>query len=160
MYLGAVELTLGDENRAREIYLSSVPGWLEPDRWQDLLYRYAEMGCVVAWVLLNTGDEDLGRQLLQQSTVYLEETLPSAVEHADWHSPEICDLTAGDTDKALQSIETQLAHNHVYNWDVVNQLPMYDLIRFEPRYQAALQERERRIAAQRETIYAQANQSK
>jgi hypothetical protein len=45
------------------------------------------------------------------------------------------------------------------NWDVFHQLPMYDLIRFEPRYQAAVQERERRIAAQREAIGAQANRS-
>jgi hypothetical protein len=31
-------------------------------------------------------------------------------------------------------------------------MPMYDLIRHEPRYQAAMAERERRIAVQRETI--------
>jgi len=35
---------------------------------------------------------------------------------------------------------------------------MYDQIRFEPTYQAALQERERRIADQREAIEARANQ--
>ena len=154
-----VEIIVGDKERAREIYLSAVPGWLEPGQWQDLLYRYAENGCVVAWVLMNTGDEDLGRQLLQRSTVYLEETLPSADEHADWRAPELCELTAGDIDKALQSIETQLAHNHLTYWDNYHQLPMYDLIRFEPRYQAALQERERRIAVQREAIDAQANKS-
>ena len=159
MLLGMTELMLGDINRAREIYLSSAPGWLEPDQWQELLYRFDAHGCVVAWILMNTGNADLGRQLLRQSTVYLEETLPSAIEHADWHGPEICNLTAGDTDKALHSIETQLAHNHLLLWDVFNQLPMYDLIRFEPRYQAAVQERERRIAAQREAIGAQANRS-
>jgi TolB-like protein/Flp pilus assembly protein TadD len=157
MWLGAVELILGDKNRAREIYLSTAPGWLEPDQWQSLLHRFAVHGCIVAWTLMNTGDEDLGRQLLQQSTVYLEETLPSVVEHVDWYAPEICELTAGDTDKALQSIETQLAHNHLFDWDMYHQLPMYDLIRFEPRYQAAVQERERRIAAQREAINSRAN---
>jgi TolB-like protein/Flp pilus assembly protein TadD len=158
MVLGSVELILGDKNRARAIYLSAVPGWLEPDQWQDLLYRYAENGCIVAWVLMNTGDEDLGRRLLQQSTVYLEETLPTADEHADGHAPELCDLTAGNKNKALQSIETQLAHNHLTYWDDYHQLPIYDLIRFEPRYQAAVQERERRIAAQREVINSEAIQ--
>jgi hypothetical protein len=156
MVLGFVELILGDKNRARAIYLSAVPGWLEPDQWQDLLYRYPEDGCIVAWLLLNTGDEDLGGQLLQQSTVYLEETLPFADEHADWMASEICYLTAGDTNKALQTIETKLAHNHLIYWDDYHQLPMYDQIRFEPRYQAALEERERRIAAQREAIDLQA----
>ncbi len=59
---------------------------------------------------------------------------------------------AGDTEKALLSIETQLSHNHLYAWNAVHQLPMYDLIRHEPRFQAASAERERRISVQRENI--------
>ena len=66
--------------------------------------------------------------------------------------PELCYLTSGDLEKALQSVETQLAHNHLFGWKIYHQLPMYDLIRFEPRYQEALAERERRIALQREAI--------
>ena len=54
--------------------------------------------------------------------------------------------------KSLQSIETQLAHNHLYAWNAVHLLPMYDLIRDEPRFQAAVAERERRIGVQREAI--------
>jgi hypothetical protein len=52
----------------------------------------------------------------------------------------------------LQSIETQLAHNHLRYWQLIDQLPMYELIRHEPRYQAAKLERERRIAVQRDAI--------
>ncbi|MEE8306900.1 MAG: hypothetical protein V3R81_06515, partial [Gammaproteobacteria bacterium] len=63
-----------------------------------------------------------------------------------------CYLTAGDTEKALLSIETQLAHNHLADWYIVHQMPMYDQIRHEPRYQAVLAERERRISVQRENI--------
>ena len=59
---------------------------------------------------------------------------------------------AGDVEKALLSIETQLAHNHLYAWNAVLLLPMYDLIRHEPRFQAAVAERERRISVQRKTI--------
>ena len=73
-------------------------------------------------------------------------------EHIHIYYPEICYLTAGDTEKALQSIEKQLAHHHLYDWKLIHHLPMYDLIRDEPRYQAALQERERIIAAQRQAI--------
>jgi hypothetical protein len=50
------------------------------------------------------------------------------------------------------SIETQLTHNHLIDWDIVHQMPMYDQNRHEPRYQAAWAERERRIAVQREAI--------
>ena len=107
---------------------------------------------MVSWLLINTGDEDLGAKLLQQTTTFLAETLPAVMEHVDHYMPEICHLTAGDTEKALQSIETQLAHNHLWGWQIFHQLPMYDLIRHESRYLAVMAERERRIAQQREEV--------
>ena len=152
MWQAANYLIVGDNNRTREIYLSAVPGWTDPDQWQDLLGLYNFHGCIFSWVLINTGDADLGRQLLQQATTFHDETLPAVDEHADWSGVELCHLTAGDTEKALQVIETNLAHNHLNDWQTFHQLPMYDLIRHEPRYQAAVAERERRIAAQREAI--------
>ena len=61
-------------------------------------------------------------------------------------------LTSGDTEKALRSIETQLAHQHYFYWGITHQLPMYNTIRHEPRYLAIMAERERRIALQREVV--------
>jgi len=101
---------------------------------------------------MNTGDQELGTALLQQATAYIDDSLPLVFEHSDWDFPEVCYLTAGDTEKALLSIETQLAHNHLLDWHRVHAMPMYDLIRHEPRYQAAWAERERRISVQRENI--------
>ena len=151
--LGLIALTQGDIQLSREIYLSVEPGWLEPDQWPALIGRTRQhYGCIVAWLFMNTGDQELGAALLQQATAYIEDTLPLVTEHPDVYFPDTCYLTAGDTEKALLSIETQLAHNHLYNWNVVHQMPMYDLIRNEPRYQAAWAERERRISVQRENI--------
>jgi TolB-like protein/DNA-binding winged helix-turn-helix (wHTH) protein len=150
--IGQFALILGDTARAREIYLSANPGWLDPSQWQGLVERHNTRGCVVSWLLMNTGDEDLGAELLQQTTTLLTETFPAVMEHVDFYFTEFCHLTAGDTEKALQSIETQLAHNHLWGWQIFHQLPMYDLIRQEPRYLAAMAERERRIAQQREEI--------
>ena len=152
IYLANVELSLGNTRHAREIYLSAVPGWLDPAQWQELLGRHQTNGCIFAWILINTGDEDLGKKLLQQSTTFMDDALPAVFEHPDLYAPELCYLTAGNTDKALQSIETQLAHNHLFDWINFHKLPMYDLIRDEPRYQAALSERNRRVAAQKEAI--------
>jgi hypothetical protein len=101
---------------------------------------------------MNTGDQELGAALLQQATTYIEDTLPLVTEHPDRFFSDTCYLTAGDTEKAMLSIETQLAHNHLRGWNFTHPMPMYDLIRDEPRYQAAMLERERRIAAQREAI--------
>ena len=74
------------------------------------------------------------------------------MEHTDLFAPETCYLTNGDTEKALTSLEMQLAHNHLFRWDIRHKLPMYDLIRTEPRFLAVIAERERRIAEQREAV--------
>ena len=111
-----------------------------------------QTGCIVAWLYLNTGEQELGTALLQQATAYIEDSLPLVTEHPDQPFPETCYLAAGDTEKALLSIETQLAHNHLIDWYIVHKMPMYDQIRQEPRYQAAWAERERQISVQRETI--------
>jgi tetratricopeptide (TPR) repeat protein len=153
--LGSMALAQGDIQLSREIYLSVEPRWLEPDQWPALMgggFRVMETGCIVAWLFMNTGDQELGTALLEQTTAYIEDSLPLVTEHPDQRFPETCYLTAGDTEKALLSIETQLAHNHLNDWYIVHQMPMYDQIRHEPRYQAVLAERERRISVQRENI--------
>ena len=151
-FAAVMALSFGDKERAREIFLGANPGWLEPDQWQGLIEQYAFEACVFSWVLSNTGDEPLGSRLLQQATQYFDVELAAVNEHVDNYSPDICYLVSGDKEKALDTIETQLAHNHLFGWNMNHQLPMYDLIRFEPRYQAAFAERERRIAAQLEVL--------
>ena len=153
--LGLIALAQGDIQLSREIFLSGEPGWLEPDQWPALIGSigfWNQTGCIVAWLFMNTGDQELGAALLQQTTAYIEDSLPLVTEHPDQFFPELCYLTAGDTEKALLSIETQLTHNHLRNWYIVHPMPMYDLIRHEPRYQAAWAEHERRISVQRENI--------
>jgi hypothetical protein len=153
--VGSIALAQGDIQLSRAIYLSVEPRWLEPDQWPALMGsdgRMMETGCIVAWLFMNTGDQELGTALLQQTTAFIEDSLPLVTEHPDQYFPDLCYLTAGDTEKALLRIETQLAHNHLKDWYIVHQMPMYDLIRHEPRYQAAWAEHERRIAVQREAI--------
>ncbi len=153
--LSSIALAQGDIQLSREIYLSTEPRWLEPDQWPALMgsdFWGNQTGCIVAWLFMNTGDQELGTALLQQTTAYIEDTLPLMTEHPDQPFPETCFLTAGDTEKALLSIETQLSHNHLIDWYIVHKMPMYDSIRDGPRYQAAWAERERRISIQRENI--------
>ena len=159
-WLGVLEFSLGDYDHARKIYLTAAPGWLDPGKWQDLLGQYPSDGCRVAWVFIKTGDVELGQQLVQQSTVFLDELLPAAGRHADIYPREVCYLAAGENEKALQAIETKLAHNHLRGWQRGMQAPVFDLIRDEPRFQAALQERNRRIAVQREAIDSAGNTDK
>jgi hypothetical protein len=102
--------------------------------------------------LINTGDEKLGSALLRQAISYFDDSLPLLIEHSDMHNPDACYVMAGDIEKTLLSIETQLSHNHLYAWRAAALLPVYDLIRDEPRWLAAQAEYERRISVQRENI--------
>jgi len=152
LQMAQVELLLGDAERALEITLATRPGYEDPEQWEELIARNIFHSCITSWLMLTTGDAELGKQLLLRSTAYLDEDLPSAVEHVDIFAPEVCYLTDGDKEKALNSIETQLAHGHLAFWQASHQMPMYDQIRDEPRYQAAWAERERRLAEQRERL--------
>jgi len=147
-------LIAGDNERARALVLQAEPGWLEREQWEPLIRRLPQEACGMSWVLLHTGAPELGQALLEQATAYLETTLPAAIEHADRYSPDICYLTAGDTDKALASLETQLAHGHFHSWQIDHQMPMYAPLRQEPRYRELLAARDQRIAEQRALIDA------
>ena len=144
---------LGDASRALELYLSAEPGWLKPDQWDELLSQHASTGCVVGWIMKDTGDEELGRQLIEKSTHFMEVTLPVAVEHADNWGPQWCYLAAGNTESAFQSYETQLAHGHQFeSWHF--SLPVFDPIRMEPRFLSIAEEVERHHKEQRLAVEA------
>jgi TolB-like protein/Flp pilus assembly protein TadD len=82
--LGSMALALGDIQFSREIYLSVEPRWLEPDQWPALMGDdLMETGCIVAWLFMNTGNQELGTALLQQTTAYIEDSLPLLNEHPD-----------------------------------------------------------------------------
>jgi hypothetical protein len=76
----------------------------------------------------------------------------AAIEDADFFSPEVCHLVAGDTQSAIESLELQLKHGHIGLWREWHELPVYDLIRNEPRYVDLMAEYDLKIAEQRELI--------
>ena len=147
-----VEVLLGNKDRARELFVNANPDLLDPEQWDRLIQDKPDWSCIFSWILINTGDKELGNDLLRQTTTFLDETLPAVVEHADLWTPDICYLTSGDNEKALNSIETQLEHNHLFHRGLIYRYQMYDQIRDEPRFRAVVEERERRIAIQREKV--------
>lgn len=149
--IATLVLANGDLAEAREIYMEQDPDWMNPEEWERLVDSDPTSACLVAWTLAQTGNEAMGAALLDQTLAFIT-TLPGLIEHADSLNAQFCYLAAGDTEKALTLIETQLAHNHLSWWRVYDQLPMYEQIRHEPRYQAAMTERDRRLAIQREAV--------
>jgi len=142
----------GNYPRALELLLASDEGWMDPKRWQGLVEQHQADGCLAAWLLLRDGQQELGDQLLQLTTNYLTQDLPAVMEHADAFSPELCHLTAGDKEAAYAVIETQLDHRHLSFWREWGEVPMFDLIRDEPRFQDLMQEYDRLMAEQRALV--------
>lgn len=144
-------LAAGDIDRAKEIYAAATPDWFDADGIRRSRVRNVH-GCAYSWILMNTGDTELGERLLQENTAAFDETLFAESEHIGLYKPEICYLSAGDKDRALRSIETQFDHKHLFDWKLYHLLPMYDLIRDEPRFKAVDQEFEQEIATQRQAV--------
>jgi hypothetical protein len=107
----------------------------------------------MSWILMHTCDEVLGEQLLQESLAFFDEQLSQVHDHVDHFWPDLCYLTAGDKERGLRAIEARLERNDLFHWEFLR-LPMYDVIRDEPRFQAAVRERDRRVTIQRHSIEA------
>jgi TolB-like protein len=152
--LATIKASQGDLQGARDIYLANQPGWLVPEQWTELINGFSRDACLVPWVLIQTGDDQLGRKLLEQASRFIEEDLPAMMEHADTYLPGICQAARGDFEKTLTSLETILNHNHLLNWKVTLGLPLFDPIRDDPRFDVIEQEYERKIAIQRSEIEA------
>ena len=146
-------LLLANDNpeAARAIIVETSPGWMEPEEWELLIDSNPTSACMFAWTLVQTGDAEMGQALLKQSLAYIEE-MPAFVEHPDSWNIEACYLLAGNNEKALEIIESQLAHNHLFWWKTIHQLSMFEAVRHEPRYQAVHTEVEARLAQQREAV--------
>lgn len=98
---------------------------------------------------MQTGDQEPGKQLLQQATTYFTQDLPAAIGHVDCSWSDIWHVTAGDTEKAYKAIETRLSHGHRNNLGLWVQLPMYEQIRHEQRMQDLLMRFDQYIEEQR-----------
>lgn len=149
--MGMVELALGNADGARQIYSAIAPDLLDPGQWPKLLSGSHKHACVISWILMHTGDEALGEQLLQESITFFDEQLVRVHEHVDHFWPDVCYLTAGDTERGLRAIEKRLERNDLYGWEFLR-MPMYDLVRNEPRFQAAVRERNDRVSIQSDLI--------
>jgi len=151
-------LIAGDLQTAREYWLRAEPDWADPDQWQRLISTTQDRldrlnGCNFAGILIGTGDEALGQDLLQQAIHYYEEILPSLVKDSHrWNGLGWCYLAAGSTEKALDFYEQRVAHGHISEWWEERYLPWWEPVRDHPRYIAIVNRIDGMLAEQRELL--------
>lgn len=143
-----------DFHAARETLEFVEPRYFDPERWREAIEFNASDACLAGYLMLRTGDETLGTELLSVTTEYLSEELPTYIEHADRYSIEDCLIAQGEIDGALAAIQTRFEHHHYGFWWWLRLSPLYRPLRGEPRFEAALERVEADITAQREALIA------
>jgi len=107
---------------------------------------------MIAWVLMRTGDDALGRDLLAQSIAYLEDSLPQYIAHADRYPSAPCHAALGDVEATLDSMSQLVADNHIQNWWRMKIWPAIRPVLDDPRFVALDQKVTNELARQRVTI--------
>ena len=110
------------------------------------------MGCIVGWILLQTGDVELGNELLDATEAYLTEELPTYISHADRYGVDACYVARGQVDKALDALEISISHRHYQGWFFLRKHPQFEPLWGHPRFEAAMQQIEDDLVIQRENL--------
>lgn len=137
-FFAYIYLIGGDFDKARQAFEIAEPRFFDRAQWRDAIELNVGQGCGAAYVLMRTGDESLGRDLLNMTITYLENELPGYVDHAGAYD-QGCYAVAGDLEKALATLEENVAHGHYSGWWFWTQLPQMEPLRGEPRFEAVLQ---------------------
>jgi TolB-like protein len=143
----------GAYERAREILLKIEPRYLDPEQWSDLLNEGEDDACWIGLTLTRTGDEQLGRDLLNHAVNYWEQTAPLYIRHSDRYPSFDCYAYLGDVEKSLDALEITLAHGHALRyWLNIASNPELRMIQEHPRFAAMDEKARAELKRQRENL--------
>lgn len=143
----------GDYDRARESLLKVEPRYFDPGQWSDILNEGTNDACWVGLTLIRTGDEALGRDLLDYTANYWEQTLPLYMQHADRFPSFECHAYLGDVEKSLDALAISLEHQHVLRyWLSIAVNPELRMLHEHPRFAAMDEKARAELKRQRENL--------
>jgi tetratricopeptide (TPR) repeat protein len=151
-FFGFMYLIQGELEKAKSAFRIAEPRFFDRATWRAAIEQQNSQGCINAWLLMQTGEEALGQSLLDMTLAYMEVELPNYIAHADRYGYMPCYLAKGDLNKALESLETTVEHGHYGGWWLWTTVPLWEPLRGEPRFEAALQSIRDRVAIQRENL--------
>jgi TolB-like protein len=93
--------TQGKYAEAREALELGQPRFFDRSQWRSALDNTPEDGCLAGWLMLKTGDEELGMDLINLATQYIVSELPGYIEHAHRYDVASCYAALGEFDKAI-----------------------------------------------------------
>ena len=149
-----INMLAGDYEEAREYMLQFRPFVADRELWQQEITDKERFNCEYAGILIGTGDESLGRDLLNLIIRNLE--APSSGQEPDIRrSGELClcYLVEGSFDKALDTLDRETADGRLLDeWWYLGKMPWWEQLKDNPRYNALEIRIETMLAEQRALV--------
>jgi TolB-like protein/Flp pilus assembly protein TadD len=144
----------GEYERAREWVIYEEQDYIDRSQWDSLMAQWSVDACDVAWVLMQTGDEQLGRDLIDRTIEYVTVELPRYIEHTERHPLTNCYAALGDVDSALDELQRVADSNQLFVFRRAGVWPPTRILVNEPRYAEIMREYEARLEEQRPLVEA------
>jgi tetratricopeptide (TPR) repeat protein len=141
-----------DYRRAREHLLEYWPQWQDRAHWTPWLARNTDLACLAGWVLIHSGDESLGRTLLEQARDFMLNTAPRRMKLPERLPVSDCLAALGDHDGALDWLEQSLEFDYSFSSWQIGLGPMYDELREDPRFLSVMTRLEAKRDEQRANV--------
>ncbi len=144
----------GDFQKARAYLLEYQPFVTDRAQWQKEFIAKNRINCEYAGILIATGDQALGRDLLQlfmQELKAATSTQPADYDQSiQWIT---CHLVDGAYEKALDILDQETARGRlIYDWWDWGKLPWWKQLEDNPRYITLMGRIEAMLAEQRELL--------
>jgi TolB-like protein/Flp pilus assembly protein TadD len=141
-----------DYRRAREHLLEYWPQWQDRAHWTPWLARNTDLACLAGWVLIHSGDESLGRTLLEQARDFMLNTAPRRMKLPERLPVSDCLAALGDHDGTLDWLEQSLEFDYSFSSWQIGLGPMYDELREDPRFLSVMTRLEAKRDEQRANV--------
>jgi len=139
--------------QAREILSKYEPRYFDPEQWPGIMNEGDANACMTGLILIRTGDEQLGSDLLTYAASYWEQTAPLYILHADSYPGWECLAYQGEVEKSLDALEISLEHQHVLrDWLSIVANPELRMLREHLRFAAMDEKARAELKRQREHL--------
>ena len=121
-----LQILAEDYPAARAAYEIGSPNHFDREKWPSVIENQDYYTCYIALVMMKTGDEAMGQELLDANIKYKETELPLYTEHAGAYEQPDCYAINGQYEQAIEALKTQVEHGHIGQyWWVEAQFPWY-----------------------------------
>ncbi len=143
---------LEDYHGARKTGEIAMPGYFDRETWDKALASNSNNACWVAWTLSHTDSEEMGRDLALQTIDYVLNESSGTIDNDEPTRLGVCYMILDRPDDVLANLENSLELGKYGGWWIGMRHPAFQLLKHEPRFQAAEVRRQEIITAQRENL--------